>query len=58
MAFMFVTLDVSKLTGWLKAFAFCRVERRAYEAGRAAGRNAGRRVGQLRRKRHAWGRSD
>ena len=26
---MFVTLDVSKLSGWLKASAPCRVERRA-----------------------------
>ena len=26
---MFVTLDVSKLSGWLNAFASCRVERRA-----------------------------
>ena len=27
---MSVTLDVSKLSGWLNASAFCRVERRAY----------------------------
>ena len=33
---MSVTLDVLKLSGWLKAFAFCRVERRAYDAGRGA----------------------
>ena len=42
MANMFVTLDVSKLSGWLKAYAFCRVERRAYDAGMAACREAGR----------------
>eukprot|EP00964_Phaeocystis_antarctica_P110065 scaffold74437_cov60-Phaeocystis_antarctica.AAC.5 len=29
-----MTLDVSKLSGWLKATAPCRVERRAYDAGR------------------------
>ena len=33
MASMFVTLDVSKLSGWLKAHAPCRVARWAYEAG-------------------------
>eukprot|EP00964_Phaeocystis_antarctica_P108856 scaffold73351_cov48-Phaeocystis_antarctica.AAC.1 len=35
MPFMFVTLDVSKLSGWLNAVAPwpCRVERRAYDAG-------------------------
>ena len=38
MRYMFVTLDVSKLSGWLKATAPCRVERRAYDAGRGAGR--------------------
>ena len=26
---MFVTLDVSKLSGWLNAVAYCRVEREA-----------------------------
>ena len=29
MAFMVVTLEVSKLSGWLNADATCRVERRA-----------------------------
>ena len=29
MAYMVVTLDVSKLSGWLNADACCRVERRA-----------------------------
>ena len=46
MACMFVTLDVSKLSGWLNAFAVCRVERRAYDVGRGAGREAGRLVGR------------
>ena len=35
---MSVTLDVSKLSGWLNATAPYRVERRAYDAGRGAGR--------------------
>ena len=35
-----MTLDVSKLSGWLNANAFCRVERRAYGAERDAGRQA------------------
>jgi len=30
---MVVTLEVSKLSGWLKAFASCRVEGRACDAG-------------------------
>eukprot|EP00964_Phaeocystis_antarctica_P071405 scaffold43566_cov29-Phaeocystis_antarctica.AAC.1 len=37
---MSVTLDVSKLSGWLKADAPCRVEKRAYDAGRGAERKA------------------
>ena len=40
MACMFVTLDVSKLSGWLNATAFCRAERRVYETRRGAGREA------------------
>ena len=37
---MFVTLDVSKLSGWLNSAA-CRVERRAYGCGkRCAAREA------------------
>ena len=35
---MFVTLDVSKLSGWLNAAAFYRVEKRAYDAERGVGR--------------------
>jgi hypothetical protein len=38
---MFVTLEVSKLSGWLNCFAFCRVERRACNVGRGADREAG-----------------
>ena len=41
MRYMSVTLDVSKLSGWLNAVAYCRVERRAYDAGRGAGRGRG-----------------
>jgi len=39
---MSVTLEVSKLSGWLKADARCRVEGRACDAGgRGASREAG-----------------
>ena len=40
MSLMIVTLDVSRLSGWLKDLAFCRAERKAYEASgmRAGGR--------------------
>ena len=44
---MSVTLDVSRLSGWLNADACCRVEKRAYamqgevRAGRRAGREGG-----------------
>eukprot|EP00964_Phaeocystis_antarctica_P005390 scaffold2947_cov67-Phaeocystis_antarctica.AAC.7 len=34
---MVVTLEVSKLSGWLNAYANCRVETRAYDAWRGAG---------------------
>ena len=41
MKFMAVTLEVSKLSGWLKADACCRVEGRACDAGgRGASREA------------------
>ena len=40
MPYMVVTLDVSKLSGWLNADAYCRVERRACDAGRGAAREA------------------
>jgi hypothetical protein len=39
---MFVTSEVSKLSGWLKAYACCRVKGRGTcDAGRGAGREAG-----------------
>ena len=43
MPYMSVTLEVSKLSGWLKADAYCRVEGRAcdYAGGRGASREAG-----------------
>jgi hypothetical protein len=47
MPLMFVTLEVSKLSGWLKAHACCRVEGRACDAGEGevrAAREAGERV--------------
>ena len=37
---MLVTLDVSKLSGWLNAIAPCRVKRRACDVGRGAAREA------------------
>ena len=40
MACMLVTLDVSKLSGWLNADAACRVGRRACDAGGGAAREA------------------
>ena len=44
MAYIVVTLDVSKLSGWLKADASCQVERTAYYAGaRGCVREAGQR---------------
>ena len=57
MEFMLVTLDVSRVSGWLNADANCRVERRTYEkqgearAGRWEG--VGATAAQLRRKRCA-----
>ena len=42
---MSVTLDVSKLSGWLNFDAFCGVERRACDAGRGVGPGAGGRGG-------------
>ena len=37
---MVVTLDVSKLSGWLNADASCRVERRACDVGIGTAREA------------------
>ena len=42
---MSVTLDVSKLSGWLNATALCRVERGAYDAGRGVGEEVGMALG-------------
>ena len=49
---IFVTLDVSRLSGWLNTAAPCRVDSEAWEEGRthAGPRVAGERVGQQRRK--------
>ena len=47
MASMSLTLEMSKLSGWLKADADCRVKKRAHMRG--AGRGAGRE-----RKHRAW----
>ena len=41
MAPMFVTLDVSKLSGWLNADAYCQVKGRACDAGRGVNLEAG-----------------
>ena len=41
MLFMSVTLEVSQLSGWLNAFAICRVEGRARNAGRGVRWEAG-----------------
>ena len=40
MSRMVVTLDVSKLSGWLNADAHCRVEGRACDVGRGGDREA------------------
>eukprot|EP00964_Phaeocystis_antarctica_P057081 scaffold33736_cov50-Phaeocystis_antarctica.AAC.5 len=53
MLYMSVTLDVSKLSGWLNADTDCRVERRAYDAERGAVREAGGRVPAAAHERHA-----
>ena len=42
-SFILVTLDVSRLSGWLNTCAFCRVQREAYHECdmRAGGEGAG-----------------
>ena len=52
---MSVTLDVSKLSGWLNANALCRVERRAYNAERGGSREAGGGVDRRQRTRSTHG---
>ena len=47
---MAVTLDVSRLSGWLNADAPCRVKRRAYDAGREMRARRREAVGLRRRK--------
>eukprot|EP00964_Phaeocystis_antarctica_P058053 scaffold34414_cov60-Phaeocystis_antarctica.AAC.8 len=55
---MLVTPDVSKLSGWLNAIVYCRVGRRAYDAGRGMGGEVGGPVSAQPRKRHARGGPD
>eukprot|EP00964_Phaeocystis_antarctica_P031105 scaffold17599_cov43-Phaeocystis_antarctica.AAC.4 len=50
---MLVTLDVSKLSGWLNADALCRVERGVYDAGRGVGRETGGRGPAAAHRQHA-----
>eukprot|EP00964_Phaeocystis_antarctica_P150809 scaffold118299_cov60-Phaeocystis_antarctica.AAC.2 len=50
---MSMTLDVSKLSGWLKADASCRVERRVYDAEPRCGPEAGGRGPAAAHERHA-----
>ena len=42
---MVVTLDVSKLSGWLNAFAYCRVERAGMRCGKRCGPGGVRALG-------------
>jgi hypothetical protein len=42
MSFMSVTLEVSKLSGLLKAYAYCRVEKRGMRCGARCGPGGGR----------------
>ena len=54
-----LTLDVSKLRGWLNADAPCRVDRGRTMRGARCGPGGGRAtLGRRRRKRHARGRPD
>ena len=65
MPLMVVTLEVSKLSGWLNADAYCRVERRACtvrrevcgSAGGGAADDHGARSVQARARRRIWGRA-
>ena len=51
---MSVTLDVSKLSGWLNADASCRVERRAFDPEPRCGPGAGGRGPAAAHEWHAW----
>ena len=53
MCCMVVTLDVSKLSGWLNADADCRVERRGVRCGARCGPWAGERGPAAAHERHA-----
>eukprot|EP00964_Phaeocystis_antarctica_P030330 scaffold17120_cov41-Phaeocystis_antarctica.AAC.3 len=55
MANMYVTLDVSKLSGWLNFDAACRVERRGVRCGARCGSGRGRAVGRQQRTRGMHG---
>ena len=50
---MLVTLDVSKLSGWLNADALCRVERESIKRGANGGPGRGRAWARRRRKQGA-----
>ena len=43
---MLVTLEVSKLSGWLNAYASCRVQREGIDEGAAGGSGDGRTWGR------------
>jgi len=58
MAYMLLTLDVSKLSGWLNADAPCRVERRTCDAVARCGVRAGRPEGVAAQAACARGRTD
>ena len=51
--YMFVTLDVSKLSGWLNADKDCRVERESIKQGATGGHGGRRAWGRGRRKQRA-----
>jgi hypothetical protein len=53
MAYMFVTLEVSQLSGWLNADADCRVKRESINRAATGGPGHGRAWGRRRRKQRA-----
>ena len=57
MYFMLVTLEVSKVSGWLNARAFCRVHRQGIDDGGGIGDEGDLQAERLRacgRKQHVW----
>ena len=54
MLYMLVTLDVSRLSGWLNADANCRVKREAWERQQHKNKEQGRQAGPG--KMRVWGR--